>query len=243
MKGPVTGASCGLFDVDGNGTKGEEIAQAQSNEGLVEFGDVTAFSGVALVECDGGTYVDEATGNTLSAPMIRAVVDVTGNARFSVTPLTEMAVQRAMTAGDLASAIATHNQNVADAFGLDFDLTLTTPIDASTAGTDVDPAGRYGIALALISQLHADENRPLPALLADLAEGIGTQGFAANILQSLANAELGLRQSGFAENMNTQLLEVLRTGSGFSRKTENNTVEVDGNECVVTEASATKIKC
>ena len=37
--------------------------------------------------------------------------------------------------------------------------------------------------------------------------------------------------------------EVEIEGSGFSRNAKNNTVEVDGNECVVTEASATKIKC
>ncbi|MEQ9564778.1 MAG: hypothetical protein RLN85_03005, partial [Pseudomonadales bacterium] len=68
IKGPVTDGSCELFQVDASGNQGSSLGVAgNSVDGLVEFPDPVNYTGTVLLECSGGTYVDEATGNTLNA--------------------------------------------------------------------------------------------------------------------------------------------------------------------------------
>ena len=77
MKGPVSGANCDIFAVNASGVA-ESMAQASAISGAtgsVTFADVN-FEGTGLVSCTGGTYTDESTGQSKTAPTLRSVVTV-----------------------------------------------------------------------------------------------------------------------------------------------------------------------
>ena len=69
------------------------LASGTTIDGSVSFGELVPVDGTALISCTGGTYIDEATGEELDAPDTRAVVNVVGDAVFTVSPLTEIATQ------------------------------------------------------------------------------------------------------------------------------------------------------
>jgi hypothetical protein len=114
-----------------------------------------------LYVATGGSYLDEATGQTMTIPtalQLRAAMD-TASATMSIaiTPLTELAVEQA---GTLLTStnIANANQLVSSLFK--FDIVGTQPlaptISAFTQTTDTQAQKDYALALAGISQMAAD---------------------------------------------------------------------------------------
>ena len=137
VHGLVDGAVCDIFAVDSSGAPAATpLASGTTSSGLASFGDLIPVDGTALISCSGGTYVDEATGNVLDAPVTRAVVNVDGDAVFTVSPLTEIATQLAAAAGDLNTAISTYNATIGINFGVtdgaSGDITQITPTDLAT---------------------------------------------------------------------------------------------------------------
>ena len=101
VHGLVDGAVCAISAVDSSGVAASTpLASGTTSNGLVSFGDLIPVDGTALISCTGGTYVDETTGAVLDAPPTRAVVNVDSDTVFTVSPLTEIAVQLAEAAGD-----------------------------------------------------------------------------------------------------------------------------------------------
>ena len=147
------------------------MASGTTSSGLASFGALVPIDGTALISCSGGTYVDEATGLVLDAPATRAVVNVDGDAIFTVSPLTEIATQLAVAAGDLNTAVSTYNAAVSINFGVFGDITEIAPTNLATTAASNDEAGRYATALALISQV--DANDP-GASAADIINNLGT---------------------------------------------------------------------
>ena len=86
-------------------------------DGLVSLSNVVLPSGLVYLECTGGEYTDEATGDNVVAPKIRAAIiySGTGGVTMVATPLSEIAYQMADTnAGTaLASTITAKNAEVA----------------------------------------------------------------------------------------------------------------------------------
>ena len=106
IKGPVVDGSCELFQVTSSGNRGSSLGVAgNSVDGLAEFPDRINYTGTVLLECSSGTYMDEATGNALNAPLMRAVANLDVDSNFVVSPLTEMAFQLAEAEGDLDEAL------------------------------------------------------------------------------------------------------------------------------------------
>jgi len=154
---PVDNATCTLYK-----TNGVSIAQPSvSNRGQVQFNDLI-HTGAAYMECVGGNYVDDATGNTIDLTNVtmRSVSNITDTVDNSivVTPLTEIAFLRANEDGDLGDYEASLT-DVADEFGLDgINLGETRPavLDLITGSTSDED--RYGIALVAISQIINNSN-------------------------------------------------------------------------------------
>ncbi|MEQ8953505.1 MAG: hypothetical protein RL120_05175, partial [Gammaproteobacteria bacterium] len=170
IKGPVTDGSCELFQVDASGNQGSSLGVAgNSVDGLVEFPDPVNYTGTVLLECSGGTYVDEATGNTLNAPVMRAVANLGADRNFVVSPLTEMAFQLAEIAGNLGTALTTYNGQIAGLFGIEGDITEVLPAASLEDIDEVEESGQYLLALTLLSQMQADSGNTLTTLIADLA--------------------------------------------------------------------------
>ena len=146
----------------------------------------------------------------LDAPVTRAVVNVDANTTFTVTPLTEIATQLAVAAGDLNTAVSTHNAAVGINFGISVsgDITEIAPTDLATTAASNDEAGRYATALALISQLDANDPGASAAdiiinLSADLADGTFSQAS----LDDFNQAVIDLGASPVFGNLDTEALD------------------------------------
>ncbi|MBT5330866.1 MAG: hypothetical protein HOL48_03695 [Porticoccaceae bacterium] len=203
VHGLVDGASCSIFAVDAAGVASTTAAATgTTTNGVVSFGDLVPIDGTGLIQCSGGTYTDEATGLLLDAPDTRAIVTVGADTNFTVTPLTEIAAQRAEVAGDLNTAVTDHNTAVATAFGISGDITEVTPTDLSTTALTDDDAGIYATALALISQLDANDavtstEELIENIVAELADGTLSE----DALTEVATAQADLATSPFAANL------------------------------------------
>ncbi len=207
VHGLVDGADCDIADVDAAGVVGTVFGSGTTSGGTVSFGDLVPIDGTALISCTGGTYTDEATGLTLNAPDSRAVVDVQADTVFTVSPLTEIATQLALAAGDLNTAISTYNAAVSVNFGVFGDITLVVPTDLATTAAGNDEAGRYATALALISQLDATDTgasagEVITSLGVDLADGT----FQQSSLDDFNQAVVDLGGSPIAGNLNNDAL-------------------------------------
>ena len=208
VHGLVDGAVCDISAVDSSGVaESTPLASGTTSSGLVSFGDLVPVDGPALISCTGGTYVDEATGAEFGAPPTRAVVNVVGDAVFTVSPLTEIATQLAAAAGDLNTAISTHNEAVNISFGVFGDITEIAPTDLTTTAASNDEAGRYATALALISQLDANDPDASSAdIISNLSVDLADGTFSQSALDDFNQAVTDLGTSPVAGNLDSEAL-------------------------------------
>ncbi|MFK8014643.1 MAG: VCBS domain-containing protein [Gammaproteobacteria bacterium] len=203
IHGPVDGALCEIFAIEASGVAASSaFGSGTTTAGLATFDALIPVDGPALISCSGGTYVDEASGMTLDAPTTRAVVNVAGDAIFTVSPLTEIAAQLAEAAGDLNTAVSAQNGAVAANFGIAGDITDIEPTDLATTAAMNDDPGVYAIALALVSQVDATDTGASAAdVIASLAMDLfdGTLGQAS--LDALNAALAALATSAVADNL------------------------------------------
>jgi VCBS repeat-containing protein len=176
----VDGASCEIAALAADGSLTDALGSGTTSNGVVSFGSLVPVDGAALITCAGGTYVDEASSIVLDAPLTRAVVDVIGDALFTVSPLTEIAAALAAQAGDLNQALTQFNESVGVNFALSESITDVTPTDIASAALANDEAGKYATALALISQLDATDTTKsageiIAAIASDLVDGVLSQ--------------------------------------------------------------------
>ena len=210
VHGLVDSALCEISAVDASGVAASTpLASGTTSNGSASFGDgnLIPIDGTALISCTGGTYVDEATGLVLDAPATRAVVNVDANETFTVTPLTEIATQLAAAVNDLNTAISTYNGAVSINFGVFGDITEIAPTNLATTAASNDEAGRYATALALISQLDANDAGAsaadiITSLSADLADGT----FSPSTLADFDQAVIDLGTSPVAGNLDNDAL-------------------------------------
>lgn len=153
-KGPVTGAQCELRRAANDTVVAGPV---ESEAGQVSFG-VLNYHGLAYVACQGGTYRDEVSGHELSLRQgtLRAAKMVSGAAHFVVTPVTEIAVKRALAASGKNTLeekhVAQANQATADYFGLSrIDIVTDNPTDVTEQAVNNTPEGWYGAVLASLS--------------------------------------------------------------------------------------------
>jgi hypothetical protein len=219
--GLVDGASCDLYEIETTGPRAVPSYMGETENGVVSFGRI-AYEGPALIECTGGTYLDEATGTTKTGPLTRAVVEVQIGGSFTVSPLTEIATRLALAdATGVGSALTTHNSAVASAFGLEADITTTTPADIRNDILADDAAGKYATVLAIISQLDAnvdaDEGSDVDVVdeLADIL--LNNEGsLDEEALVALSAAVQDLATSDVAELLNDEILSAIAVDVGIT---------------------------
>jgi len=184
----TVGATCTLFNAAGipiaNGSGSTGL------DGLVSLSNVVLPSGLVYSECTSGAYTDEATGDSVVTPKIRAAIRYsgTGGVTMVATPLSEIAYQMADTnAGTaLASNIAAINAEVATAFGLgSINITSAIPTDINTAIVTNDGAGKFATILAAISQMgeNSGDDNPTDTMAALLADLQGSDGSAVGTIE------------------------------------------------------------
>lgn len=156
-KGPLSGATLCAYAIT-NGSKGAVIGSCVQSAATGAYTlDLGTYTGPVLLEATGGSYVDEATGATVTlATPLRSVLPnfAGGSTSAAVTALTELAYQLAaagtggLTAANAQSAQTTVQGN----FGV-ADILATQPVDALNlpAGATADQKA-YALALATVSQ-------------------------------------------------------------------------------------------
>lgn len=152
----VEGGSCSLHDPYNNMTK--IAGPVTTTEGVGIFEDIDPTTGLTLVECSGGTYVDEATGETMTPGTLRSYIDITTSEfTATVTPLTEIAARLVDNYDLTPEDFAKLSENVAYSFGLkDVNLATVVPLDLNVDYMDGTERGNYGLVLAALSQLQYD---------------------------------------------------------------------------------------
>ncbi len=168
--GPINLASCKVFQVNANGSRGTfELASAITNVKGEYSIPVGTNTGPVAVVCSGGTYRDEATGadiNLLATDEVVAMVpDISQQSFASVNALSTIAYARASDKAakgqDLATAISEAKVDIAVQFKLPagFDILSVKPANYSEAlPPNVSLAERQlGLAMATFSQVAKDK--------------------------------------------------------------------------------------
>lgn len=112
--------------------------------------------------------------------LLAGVTSETAAASLMVTPLTNMAAERARQEGKTsASEIAAINRATATLLGLDnVDIATVVPADItdSAAGTSNNNAQRYGAVVAAIANVATNKGQSLSAVVTELAASYASQG-------------------------------------------------------------------
>ena len=160
VKGPVANATVTAFSIN-DGAMDSQIGTGQTDaQGnfSVSVGD---HSGPVMLQLKGGSYVDEATGDTMTmqqSDMMTCVIPLMSATVSDVqmTPLTSMAQAMAQEMSGGMSSINITVANVAvGAYFLVDDILHTRPMDplAEGSGTGADQnMMNYGMAIAAMSQ-------------------------------------------------------------------------------------------
>jgi len=162
FKGPVANATVTAYAVVG-GSPGAQIGTA-TTDGSGKFSlSIGTYSGPVMLQLAGGSYVDEATGTTMSMasgdvmtavlPTVAAGATITG---IQMTPLTSMAQTAAqhLSGGMTDANIASANAAVGSYFMVSDILRVApmNPLVAGSGSTGTQDSINYGMAMAAMSQ-------------------------------------------------------------------------------------------
>jgi hypothetical protein len=212
-KGRVSGASVCAYRIT-DGKQGAQLGSCTTTDAdgnfTIGFRD---YAGEAMVQAKGGTYRDEATGANRALTTLRAIrpgnlLAINQNT-VHVTPLTELAVQRATALGSFTTERITQaTRDVSQRFG-GFDLHTTTPADLMSAPalTLGFPERAYGLALAGFSGYIANKGNSV-TLDAVLIDFVG----------KIASNTLGSETTAFRNGITT-FLNSAQNGSGLNAAT------------------------
>lgn len=195
-KGLIDNGTINIYAANNNGTKGNLLATTTTDSFGHYTVEINNYTGPVVVEAT-GTYTDEATGQTktidTAAPLRAALPSLSGSAAsIAVTPLTDLAYQKAQTAmansTDAATAIANANSQVSGLFHVD--ITSTQPVDPAqtTFQNSTRDQQIYTLALAAVSQMAKDSGTNVDSVI----KALNTSGTgAATQVSSALSTYLG----------------------------------------------------
>ena len=195
-KGLIRNGSVKIFSATSNGSIGTLLAVSTTDSQGRYTTVIANYSGPVIIEAT-GSYLDEATGQNKiidsSAPLHAALPCDCATLSVAVTPLTELAYQKAKTAiaggADVATAFSAANTEVSDLYF--FDITTTLPVDPTpsvlqNAGNDQRV---YTLTLAAISQMVKDTGGTVASVISSLnSAGNSAPAQVATALTSFLNS-------------------------------------------------------
>jgi hypothetical protein len=158
--GPLAGGQVSIYNLNSDGSRGQLLNTAVTDI-FGRYSGSVATTGPSLYVATGGSYTDEATGQTVTiptaTPLRAAMATVSPVMAIAITPLTELAVEQAGPL--LATNIASANQLVSSLFK--FDIVATQPLAPtlsafSQTAVITQSQKDYTLALATISQMAVD---------------------------------------------------------------------------------------
>ena len=187
IKGPVNGATVTAYAIN-NGVVGARVSTAATDAQGNFTLSIGSHSGPVMLQMSGGTYIDEATGTTMTMapgdvmsamlPSVAAGAMVSG---IQVTPLTSMAQSMAqrMTGGMTDANIATANRAIGNYFMVGDILRMApmNPLVSGAGATATQEMRNYGMTLAAMSQYAKNLGMTLPsgivtAMMIDASDAI-----------------------------------------------------------------------
>lgn len=186
VKGPINGGTVTAYAVT-NGTMGAQLASGTTDSQGNYHLSIGDYTGSIVMQMSGGTYVDEATGATVTmAPgdVMTAVMTLSTGATtigIQITPLTSMAQAMAqnMSGGITDTNIAAANSAVGNYFMVS-DILHTKPMNplvpGSGAGATQDMKN-YGMAIAAMTQYAKNMGMTSPSgivtsMMNDASDGV-----------------------------------------------------------------------
>ncbi len=192
-KGPVDGTAS-VYALNVDGSRGALLKSCPVVKGNYSV-NIGKFDVPVIIEVN-GSYTDEATGKTipLDKPLRTALSSSVTSTKVAVTPLTELAVQKA---GILTPAnIDSGNKLISDIFKVD--IITTQPVEP--AATPVSAASQsqkdYTLVLAAIAKLSETQAVPLGDTLKSLAIGISSSGMTPKTFDDFKKAVSDFKASG-----------------------------------------------
>jgi hypothetical protein len=178
-----------------NGVKGALITSTKTSDDNGTYSaDLGSYTGPVIVEVS-GSYQDEATGNTVTvgagAPIRAALGNAQGTVTLPVTPLTELAVQKATSLAP--AAITAANTLVSGLFKVDIVGTMPVAPTAAAVSGASQAQKDYTLALAAVSQLASGQSGAtdadkLKGALDTLSQGITSTGMSSSACTAFRDA-------------------------------------------------------
>ena len=169
VDGFISNATIRAYQINANGTQGAQIGSPTTSDAGGSYSlSLGSYTGPVLIESSDGSFTDWATGaivNLAATDTLKAVVsNATGAVTAQITPLTNMAAERAqrdiaLNGITAATAIDNANTGIGQYFGA-FNILTDSPIDPTVAGsaTGVSQARvDYAMVLAGISKKRKNE--------------------------------------------------------------------------------------
>lgn len=174
-KGRISDGTVEVYAIAANGQKGGLLGSTTTDsDGYYNL--LIDHQGPIMVEVTGGTYIDEATGQSiaLTETMRAALPEATGSINVAVTPLTEVAVRIAESSGSMDSTkIKDANDLMSQLLGDDIVTTFPTDCNDPTDFSAADASEKnYALLLAAISQMSESSGMDIPAILDALEEDL-----------------------------------------------------------------------
>jgi hypothetical protein len=187
VKGPISGGTVTAYAVS-NGVMGTQLADgttdAQGNFSMT----IGSYSGPVMLQMSGGTYIDEATGLTMTmspgdvmTAVMPSIISGETITNIQVTPLTSMAQAMAnnMAGGMTGANIMAANTSVGTYFMVS-DILHTQPMNplvSGASGTETQDMKNYGMAIAAMSQSAKDmgmtsSSSMVTAMMNDASDGV-----------------------------------------------------------------------
>lgn len=161
--GPVDGGTVSAYKLLTDGTQGDLVSTATTNSTGAFSISIPQDAGPVMLSITGGSYVEESSGQTVSltGESLRVMIDDPAvQTTASITPLTEMAAERAKKLYaqgiDIESAIATANDEIEAAAGISSLYTMPANPNSTISDPNSD-ASKYALFLAGMSRMAEDK--------------------------------------------------------------------------------------
>lgn len=229
--GVFSGATVKIYGYDASGNQVQlpttPVTVTTDSNGRYQA-NIHAYRGAVVVKVF-GPYHDEASGATVTLAeadaLQAAVANAAGVITVPVTPLTDLAVRKALEAGNLRETIAAANAALSTLFG--FDIVATEPVapvaSALQGATVTDSQKKYTIALAVLSAylVNGSSNPALPTAadlrtaLSQLSGGITVAGGTPQVLSPQVAFKLQQAAQEFASG--TRMPAVVTAGGSAAQ--------------------------
>lgn len=226
-KGLISGGAVKVSSLNTDGTSGSQLGTATTQSSGAFSINIGIYSGNILVEVTGGIYKDEATGNTVNntTTLRAAILDVTVDRSVAVTPITEIAVQKAVTL--ISSNVEAANTLVSNMIGgVDINSTLPVDITSASSATATQAQKDYSLMLAAISEMvkdgyAADVASAITAIKNDLTDN-QLDGTGSNISAALSTFIASANNQSGVDSSGTQLDNYITTYTNSAIPTGGN---------------------